>query len=176
MTAQLRTLLDEAADSRVPADLGERAVAGARRRRTRRGVLVGSMAAVAALAIGVVLIVQPFRTDAEPLPTDVVSLPSELPGPDGLPTLAEAPMDRASAAYTVEGQLVLVSAADGHAAVAVYDLPRASTCPMTWPCRRMVAACWSSTSRLQWSSAECVSRLGRWSSWTSPPGPSCPVG
>ena len=122
MTAQLRSLLDEAADSRVRADLGERAVAGARRRRTGRAVVVGSMAAVAAVAIGVVLMVQPFRTDAEPLPTDVVSLPSELPGPDGLPSLAEAPMERASAAYVVDGQLVVVSGADGHAAQAVYDL------------------------------------------------------
>jgi hypothetical protein len=122
MTTQLKELLDSAADSRVSPDLGQRAVAEARRRRTRRLALRGSALAVAAVALGVVLAVQPFRTDAEPRPTDVASLPAQLPPAEGLPTLAEAPMDAASAAY-LAGQLVLVSAADGHAAVAAYDLP-----------------------------------------------------
>ena len=85
MTAQLRSLLDEAADSRVPADLGERAVADARHRRARRLVVGGSVLAVAAVALGTVLAVQPFRTGAEPRPTDVASLPAELPAAAGLP-------------------------------------------------------------------------------------------
>ncbi len=123
MTAQLRSLLDEAADSRVPADLGERAVADARHRRARRLVVGGSVLAVAAVALGTVLAVQPFRTGAEPRPTDVASLPAELPAAAGLPTLAEAPMDAASAAYVAEGGLVVVSASDGHAAEVAYDLP-----------------------------------------------------
>jgi hypothetical protein len=103
-------------------DLAERALETARRRRAQRLTAGGAVAAVAAVVLGVVVAVQPFRTDADPVPSVVASLPSELPGPQGLPTLAEAPMAAASAAYVVDGRLVLVSADDGHAVVAEPDL------------------------------------------------------
>lgn len=116
MTSQLRTLLDGAADPQVPLDLGERALHGARHRRTRRWVAGGTVLAVIALVIGVGVAMQPFRTDAVPRPADVASLPAELPRPAGLPTLAETPMESAAAAYVVGGEVVLVSSATGAAA------------------------------------------------------------
>lgn len=111
MTSQLRSLLDGAADSAVPIGLGERAVAGARHRRARRALVGGSVAAVVAAValVAVVVAGQPFRSDARPQPGDVASLPAELPSPAGLPTLAEAPMDAATTAYVVAGEVILVS-------------------------------------------------------------------
>lgn len=117
MTSQLRTMLDEAADARPPIGLAQRAVEEATHRRRRRAVITGSVLAAAALVAGGAVALRPAHSDTAPQPIDVASVPVELPTPEDLPTLAEAPMDAASVAYVVDGRLVLVSAADGHAAV-----------------------------------------------------------
>lgn len=121
MNGQLRTLLHEAADPQPPFGLADAAVREASRRRRRRVVVSGSLVAAAALVVGVGVALRPVHDDVAPQPVDVAAVPLELPMPARLPTLSEAPMDAASVAYVVDGELVLVSASDGHAAVAPSD-------------------------------------------------------
>jgi hypothetical protein len=117
MTVQLRSLLDEAADSRVPVELASTAVRSARRRRSRRMVLGGSVAALAVAAVATLVVSQPARSGDDPRPSDVASLPEQLPVPEGLTTLAPGVMETASSAYVVDGSVVLVDAESGAGAV-----------------------------------------------------------
>jgi hypothetical protein len=117
MTTELRELMTSAADDLPPHDLAGRAMAGARRRRQGRFAVVGSIAAVTVLVAGAVVLGPLQRTSDEPRPQDVASLPSELPGPSGLPELTGGAMDAASVAYVVDDRLVLVDATDGSGSV-----------------------------------------------------------
>ena len=66
------------------------------------------MLAAAAVVLGVVVASGDLRTDSEPRPNDVASLPAQLPSADGLPPLADGTMDAASAAYVVDGEVVVI--------------------------------------------------------------------
>lgn len=117
MTTELRELMTSAADDQPPHDLAGRAMAGARRRRQGRLAVAGSIAAVTVLVAGAVAFGPMQRTGDEPRPQDVASLPSELPGVDGLPELTAGAMDAASVAYVIDDRLVLVDASDGSGSV-----------------------------------------------------------
>jgi hypothetical protein len=113
MTTNLRELLSDAAQSDVRPDLAERAISGARTQRRQRLAVGGSVLAAAAVVLGVVLGSGDLRTDSEPRPSDVASLPAELPAADGLPELTAGSMEAASVAYVIDDQLVLVDASGG---------------------------------------------------------------
>jgi len=121
MSTQLRELFDDAAESQPPHDLAERAIGGARARRRQRFAVGGSVLAAAAVVLGVVVASDDLRTDSEPRPTDVASLPAQLPSADGLPSLADGTMDTASAAYVVDGEVVVIDAATGDGAVVDFE-------------------------------------------------------
>jgi len=116
MSTELRELFDTAAESNPPYDLGERAVAGARHRR-QRFVVAGAVLASVAMVLGVAVVSGQLQTDASPRPTDVATLPDALPAADGLPNLEPGVVDAASAAYVVDGEVVVIDAATGGGAV-----------------------------------------------------------
>jgi hypothetical protein len=141
MTTNLRELLSDAAQSDVRPDLAERAISGARTRRRQRVVVGGAVLAAAAVVLGVVIGGGNLRTDTEPRPTDVASLPEQLPSADGLPPLADGTMDAASAAYVVDGEVVVIDAASGDGAVVDFEsMPLNFVGPMTGVTDRSVAA------------------------------------
>ena len=107
MSTQLREMFDASAESEFPTDLAQRAVDGAQHRRRQRFIVGGAVAAAAALVLGVVVANADLRSDAEPRPTDVASLPAELPGPSALPELTAGAVDAASTAYVIDNELVL---------------------------------------------------------------------
>jgi hypothetical protein len=117
MSMQLRELLGEVAQSDVRPDMAQRAIQGARTRRRQRLVVAGSVFAAVVVVFGVVLANGNFRTDSEPRPDDVASLPAILPVPDGLPKLVAGSMDAASTAYVVDGEVVVIDAASGEGSV-----------------------------------------------------------
>ncbi|HEX5017248.1 MAG TPA: hypothetical protein VFX15_06650 [Actinomycetes bacterium] len=119
MSTQLREMFEAAADDRVPPDLTQRAVDGARRRRRQRWVGGAAAATAAAFVLGVVVATTDLRSETAPRPTDVATIPTEMPMPSGLPELQAGVMSSASAAYVVDERLVLVDArsAEGY----VYD-------------------------------------------------------
>ena len=117
MSTQLRELFDGAAESQPPDGLAARAVAGARRRRTQRYTVAGSVLAAAAVVLGFVMVSSSQRLDGAPRPNEVAGLPDALPAPDGLPTLVAGTMDAASAAYIVDGEVVVIDAATGEGAL-----------------------------------------------------------
>ena len=117
MSTQLRELFDGAAESQPPDGLAARAVAGARRRRTQRYTVAGSVLAAAAVVLGFVMVSSSQRFDGAPRPNEVAALPDELPAPEGLPTLVAGTMDAASAAYIVDGEVVVIDAATGDGAL-----------------------------------------------------------
>jgi hypothetical protein len=121
MTTDLRELLSDAAQSDVRPDLAQRAISSARTRRRQRVVVGGAVLAAAAVVLGVVIGGGNLRTNAEPRPTDVASLPEQLPSAVGLPPLADGTMDAASAAYVVDDELVVIDAASGDGAVVDFD-------------------------------------------------------
>jgi ferric-dicitrate binding protein FerR (iron transport regulator) len=90
MTTNLRELLSDAAQSDVRPDLAERAISGARTRRRQRVAVGGAVLAAAAVVLGVVIGGGDLRTDAEPRPTDVASLPEQLPPRTGCHPLRTA--------------------------------------------------------------------------------------
>ena len=110
MTSSLHLLMDAAADSEVPDGIAERAVATARRRRRTRFLAWGAACTVA----GLVAVGFGWQSAADSgrvsSPADVQAIPLQLPRPNDLPPLTEAPMDSASAAYVVDGVVVLVNA------------------------------------------------------------------
>ncbi len=116
MSTELRELFDTAAESNPPYDLGERAVAGARHRR-QRFVVAGAVLASVAMVLGVAVVSGQLQPDASPRPTDVATLPDALPAADGLPNLEPGVVDAASAAYVVDGEVVVIDAATGGGAV-----------------------------------------------------------
>ena len=118
MSNPMHDLLDSAADGRVPDGLAHAAVAGARRRRRNRLVSAVSVVAVLLLAVPVGMVLRPMnqgRVDGLVAGVDGLTLPKVLPSTFGLPTLAEAPMDAAVAAYIEGREIVLINAADGSA-------------------------------------------------------------
>ena len=114
MSTELRELFDTAAESKPPYDLGERAMAGARRRRQRYAV-VGAVVASAAMVLGVVVVSGQLQTDASPRPIDVANLPDALPAADGLPNLQAGMVDAASVVYLDGSFMVVVDASSGEA-------------------------------------------------------------
>jgi hypothetical protein len=141
MTTHLRELLSDAAQSDVRPDLAERAISGARTRRRQRVVVGGAVLAAAAVVLGVVIGGGNLRTDTEPRPTDVASLPEQLPAADGLPPLVDGTMDAASAAYVVDGEVVVIDAASGDGAVVDFEsMPLNFVGPMTGVTDRSVAS------------------------------------
>lgn len=121
MSAQLRELFDGAAESQPPHDLAARAVASARSRRRQRYTVAGSVLAAAAVVLGFVMIGSSERLDGAPRPNEVAGLPDQLPAADGLPTLTADSMPFASAAYVVDGKVVVVDAATGDGALVDLD-------------------------------------------------------
>lgn len=113
MSTELRELFDAAAESDPPVDLAARAVAGARRRRRQRYTVAGSVLAAAAIVLGFVVVSSSERLDGAPRPDEVAGLPALLPAPGGLPRLTADTMSFASAAYVVDGQVVVLDAATG---------------------------------------------------------------
>jgi len=109
-------MLTDAAESRAPDDLAARAITSAKRRRRTRAVVVGSVAAAAALVLGSVVTGTLVRSSDEPQPTDVMSLPQVMPSPEDLPSLADAPMSTAAAAYVNDDKVVLVNSQTQEAA------------------------------------------------------------
>ena len=111
MTTDLRQLLDNVAESGVQSDLARNAVAAASQRRRSRFVVTGSIVATAAVVLGFVVVVQPFAgVTEEAQPVDVAALPAQLPTAEGLPSLEEAPMEAASTAYVIDGEVVFINA------------------------------------------------------------------
>ena len=123
MSTQLRDMFDAAAESEVPNGMAERAVGAARQRRRQRYVVGGAVVATAAVVLGVVMVVNDVRMDTEPKPTEVASLPDLMPRPAGLPNLAPGSVTTASAAYIVNGQLIVIDAVSGEAAVRTFGRP-----------------------------------------------------
>jgi len=117
MSTQLRELFDDAAESQPPDGLAARAMAGARRRRKQRYTVAGSALAAAAVVLGFVMVNSPQRLDGAPRPNEVAGLPDALPASDGLPKLTADTMDAASAAYIVNGEVVVIDAATGDGAL-----------------------------------------------------------
>ncbi len=117
MSTQLRELLDGAAESQPPHDLAARAVAGARSRRRQRYTVAGSVLAAAAVVLGFAMVSSSQRLDGAPRPDEVAGLPDELPAANGLPKLTADTMSFASAAYVVDGKVVVVDAATGEGAL-----------------------------------------------------------
>lgn len=117
MNSQLRELLEETSRSQVPDGVAARAVAEARRRRRRRLLVSAGGLAAAFLVIVVIGVVQSVRTDEPATAQEAMAaaIPLRLPGPQGLAPLTEAPMAAASAAYIVDGEVVLVNAVTGEA-------------------------------------------------------------
>lgn len=126
MTTDLRELLVDVAQSDVPPDLAQRAIGDARTRRRQRLVVGSAVLAAAAVVLGVVIAGGELRTNSEPRPSDVASLPSALPAPGGLPTLTAESMDFASAAYVVEGEVVVIDAETGTGALVDFGTPEES--------------------------------------------------
>ena len=122
MSTELRELFDTAAESKPPYDLGERAMAGARRRRQRQAV-VGAVVASAAMVLGVVVVSGQLQTDASPRPIDVANLPDALPASDGLPNLEPGVVDAASVAYLDGSSMVVVDASSGEAFSTTFGPP-----------------------------------------------------
>ncbi|MEO8108261.1 MAG: hypothetical protein ABI720_13205, partial [Actinomycetes bacterium] len=116
MSTQLRDMFHGAADSEVPFDLAERAMSGARQRRRNRLAVGGAVLAAAAVVLGFVVVNSSERLDGAPRPDEVAGLPDQLPAPIGLPRLTADTMSFASAAYVVDGQVVVLDAATGDGA------------------------------------------------------------
>jgi hypothetical protein len=118
MTTQLRSLMDEGADSYVPDGIARVAVEAARRRRRHRYAAAGAAGAVAAVVLGFVVVSQPLDVfDDEVVPASFAPIPAALLDADTLPTLTQAPMAAASMAYVVDGEVILVNAETGQASV-----------------------------------------------------------
>ncbi len=125
---QLHDLLDEVAESYVPDGLARRAMADAGRRRRQRFIVAGAVASVAAVVLAFVVVVEPFTSSSPELiaPASAAPFPAQLPSAQDLRSLAEAPMAAASAAYVVDGEVVLINAATAEAVTAFAstgDLP-----------------------------------------------------
>lgn len=116
MSTQLREVFDRAASTEVPADMAARAVDAARRRRSRRFVVSTSSITVAAAVLAFIVLSPTDQRDATPRPGEVASLPADLPSAQGLPPLTAESMDAASAAYIVDGEVVVIDAATGEGA------------------------------------------------------------
>ena len=79
-------------------------------------------------------------------PASAAPFPAQLPSAEGLPPLAEAPMSAASAAYVVDGEVVLVNAATAEAVTAFAseeDIP-ASLSGSSGATRPSITGEWSS--------------------------------
>lgn len=125
--APLLPLLNAAA-SREPADhLAQRALA-ASRSGGRRGYLVAIAAAALAVAVVGAATQLAGAGDATGDPVaaniDRWGIPTELPAPRGLPSLAEEPIETASMAYVVGGKPVVVDAATGEARTVLAGKPQ----------------------------------------------------
>ena len=111
MTTDLRQLLDTVAESTVPDDLAHQAVAQATLRRRNRFVVTGSIVATQPSSWGSLSSYSRSRAVTEDVqPANGAELPAQLPTADGLPTLADAPLSTAAAAYVVDGEVVFIDA------------------------------------------------------------------
>ena len=61
------------------------------------------------------------RLDGAPRPDEVAGLPDQLPAANGLPKLTADTMSFASAAYVVDGEVVVIDAATGEGALIDFD-------------------------------------------------------
>jgi hypothetical protein len=132
--APLLPLLNGAARGPVPNDLEASALAAARTGRRRSRVIVGASAATAAVLIAVAIVAPGSdgtdgadATDAAnavAADIDRWGMPSDPPGPRGLPSLAEEPMETASMAYVTQGVPVVVEAVSGEARTVLAGRPQ----------------------------------------------------
>ena len=108
--------MDAAAESSVPEGVARAAVTGANQKRRQRFAVLGTVAAVVAAVTTFAAVAQPFNSASdEPGGRSAAHFPDVLPAAGDLAPLAEAPMDAASAAYIIDGEVVLVNAATGEA-------------------------------------------------------------
>ena len=116
MSMQLRELFEKGVDGDLPHDFAKRAIDGARTRRRQRLVVAGSVFAAVAVVLGFVMVSSSERLDSAPRPNEVAGLPDQLPAANGLPKLTADTMSFASAAYVVDGEVVVIDAATGEGA------------------------------------------------------------
>ena len=127
--APLLPLLNAAASHEVPLDLAVRVDVRAGSRR-RRGLAIGAGAAAALVAIvATAAAVVPGDSPGSEAATTSADLerwgiPAEPPGPRGLPSLAEQPIDTASMAYVTQGVPVVVDAVTGDARTVLDQRPQ----------------------------------------------------
>jgi len=147
MTTDLRQLLDNVAESAVPSGLVDKAVAAASQRRRSRFVVSGSIVATAAVVLGFLVVVQPFAGVTEDVqPAQGAQLPAQLPTAKGLPSLEEAPMEAASTAYVIDGEVVFINAETAEAVKlfpSTEDIPLSLSATAALSSRLSVEAGWN---------------------------------
>ena len=93
------------------------------------------------------VVVQPFAGVTEDVqPANGAELPAQLPTAEGLPSLDEAPMEAASAAYVVDGEVVFINAETSEAVKlfpATEDMPHSLSATAALNSRLSVDAGWN---------------------------------
>lgn len=126
--AQLLPLLNAAALRDVPDDLAVKARAESRSSSRRAYAIAGVMVASAAAVAGFALLA-PSSGGSDPTSAvganiDRWGVPAEPPGPEGLPSLAEEPIETASMAYVTDGVPIVTDAATSEARTVLGGRPQ----------------------------------------------------